>query len=257
MPEKEAHARIKIDQLLVESGWRFQDDENANANIILEQNVKLTETRRDELGNDFEKTKNGFTDYSLLDKSGRVICVIEAKAEHLNPLVGKEQARAYAYKQNARFVILSNGNQHFLWDTWLGSPRVVTKFPRLEEISDYEDFKPTAENVTRIEIKDDFIVQTQKPDYVSDPRFRAEGESKRAFVEENKLRFLRPYQVKAMYAVQKQIKAGKDRFLFEFARSSTKKIETTGVMPKSSSRPFSRCFSKTNTSVASSRTIFN
>lgn len=49
---------------------------------------------RDELGNDFEKTKNGLTDFSLLDKKGRIICVIEAEAEHLNPLVGKEQARA-------------------------------------------------------------------------------------------------------------------------------------------------------------------
>jgi len=93
MSDKEAHARIKIDQLLIESDWRFQDNESGDANILLEQNVKLTETRRDELGSDFEKTRNGFTDYSLLGESGRVICVIEAKAEHLNPLIGKEQAR--------------------------------------------------------------------------------------------------------------------------------------------------------------------
>ena len=186
MSQKEAHARIKIDRLLVEAGWRFLDDDKGDANVLLEQNVKLTENRRDELGNDFEKTKNGYADYSLLDKDGRVICVVEAKREDLSPLVGKEQARDYAYKQNARFVLLSNGNQHFLWDTWLGSPRVVTKFPQLEELADYEDFKPTAENITRIEIKDDFIVQTQKPDYAGDPRFRAEGAAKRAFVEENK-----------------------------------------------------------------------
>ncbi len=54
MAEREAHARVKIDQLPVEAGWRFQDDENGNANIIPEQNVKLTEILRDELGNDFE-----------------------------------------------------------------------------------------------------------------------------------------------------------------------------------------------------------
>jgi type I restriction enzyme R subunit len=98
MVEKEAYARIKIDQLLVEADWRFQDSEKGSANILLEQNVKLTETLRDKLGNDFERTKNGFTDYSLVDETGRVICVIEAKREHLNPLVGKEHARAYAYK---------------------------------------------------------------------------------------------------------------------------------------------------------------
>ena len=40
MSDKEAHARIKIDQLLIESDWRFQDNESGDANILLEQNVK-------------------------------------------------------------------------------------------------------------------------------------------------------------------------------------------------------------------------
>ena len=108
MDGNEAHSRIKINKLLDEAGWRFFDDENGQANIVLEQNVKITKTFLDELGNNFEKTKNGFTDYSLLGTDGNVIAVLEAKAEHLSPLVGKEQARAYAYKQNARFIILSN-----------------------------------------------------------------------------------------------------------------------------------------------------
>ncbi len=155
---------------------------------------------------------------------------MEAKAQHLNPLVGKEQARAYAYSQNARFVILSNGNQHYLWDTWLGNPRVITKFPSLEELADFENFQPTAAKVTRIEIKDDFIVQTQKPDYASDPRYRAEGDARRAFIEENKLRFLRPYQVRAMHAVQRQVKEGKDRFLFEMATGTGKTLTSAAVI---------------------------
>jgi len=230
MDGNEAQARIKINKLLDEAGWRFFDDDSGQANVLLEQNVKLTQTILNELGDDFEKTKNGFTDYSLLDRNGRVICVVEAKAENLNPLIGKEQARAYAYKQDARFVILSNGNQHYLWDTWLGNPRVITKFPRLEEISDFQDFEPTAANVARIEIKDDFIVQTQKPDYANDPRFRAEGEQKRSFIEENKLRFLRPYQVRAMDAVQKQIADGKDRFLFEMATGTGKTLTSAAVI---------------------------
>src|SRR5205085_2990796 len=101
MAGNEAKARIKINRLLEEAGWRFFDDETGHANVLLEQNVKITQTLLDELGSDFEKTKNGFTDYSLLGEDGRVVTVVEAKAEHLNPLVGKEQARAYAYKQNA------------------------------------------------------------------------------------------------------------------------------------------------------------
>ena len=39
---KEAKARIKINKLLEEAGWRFFDDANGQANIALEPNVKIT-----------------------------------------------------------------------------------------------------------------------------------------------------------------------------------------------------------------------
>jgi len=39
---KEAKARIKINQLLEESGWRFSDTDAGPANILLENNVKPT-----------------------------------------------------------------------------------------------------------------------------------------------------------------------------------------------------------------------
>ncbi|HRG33550.1 MAG TPA: hypothetical protein PLN76_09750 [Saprospiraceae bacterium] len=38
---KEAKARIKINNLLEDAGWRFFDLENSQANIALESNVKL------------------------------------------------------------------------------------------------------------------------------------------------------------------------------------------------------------------------
>ena len=40
MKPKEAQARIKINKLLEESGWRFFDDGKGKANIVLEPNVK-------------------------------------------------------------------------------------------------------------------------------------------------------------------------------------------------------------------------
>ncbi len=56
--QKEAKARIKINNLLQTSGWRFFGDEKGSANITLENNVKLTKNAVDELGNDFDKTKD-------------------------------------------------------------------------------------------------------------------------------------------------------------------------------------------------------
>jgi len=66
--KNEAHARIKINKLLEESDWRFFDSKEGKANICLENNVKITEEKIDEFGNNFENTKNGKIDFLLLDK---------------------------------------------------------------------------------------------------------------------------------------------------------------------------------------------
>lgn len=110
MIDKEAKARIKINKLLEEAGWRFFDTDQGKANILLENNVKITEKKLDEFGEDFEHTTNGFIDFLLLNDKGFLIVVLEAKAENKNPLFGKEQARRYAQAQGCRFVILSKRN---------------------------------------------------------------------------------------------------------------------------------------------------
>ena len=69
MPPKEAHARIKINKLLEEAGWRFFDTGGKKANILLENNAKITVKDVDEWGEDFEKTKTGFVDFLLQDRS--------------------------------------------------------------------------------------------------------------------------------------------------------------------------------------------
>jgi len=108
--EKEAKARIRINNLLSRAGWRFFDDENGPANIALEANVKIKKKVLDQFGDDFEKKVDGFADYLLLDSKGFPCAVLEAKSEKLDPLAGKEQARKYAKSLNVRFIILSNGN---------------------------------------------------------------------------------------------------------------------------------------------------
>lgn len=49
MLEKEALARIKINKLLEDAGWRFFDNEKGKANIQLEPNVKITQNDLDGL----------------------------------------------------------------------------------------------------------------------------------------------------------------------------------------------------------------
>jgi type I restriction enzyme R subunit len=90
--QKEAKARIKINNLLQAAGWRFFDDENGKANIVLENHIKITQKDIDALGSDFEQTKKGFIDFLLLDDKGFPLVVLEAKSKDKSPLDGKEQA---------------------------------------------------------------------------------------------------------------------------------------------------------------------
>ncbi len=43
--DKEAKARIKINKLLEEAGWRFFDSEQGPANVTLENTVKIIDNR--------------------------------------------------------------------------------------------------------------------------------------------------------------------------------------------------------------------
>ena len=79
--QKEASARIKINKLLEQAGWRFEADKNGPANIQLEPGVILSE-----LGDDFEHVSKGYIDFLLLDKDGRALVVVEAKKESVDPL---------------------------------------------------------------------------------------------------------------------------------------------------------------------------
>jgi type I restriction enzyme R subunit len=52
--QKEAKARILINDFLRRSGWRFFDDESGSANVTLETHVKLKKKVLENLGDDFE-----------------------------------------------------------------------------------------------------------------------------------------------------------------------------------------------------------
>jgi len=73
--QSEAFSRVLIDRALEASRW----------DLLNPQQVQF------ELN-----TANGRADYLLKDSLGRVLCVLEAKREDLDPYDAKEQARGYA-----------------------------------------------------------------------------------------------------------------------------------------------------------------
>ncbi len=229
MANKEAAARLKINKMLEEAGWSFFGDESGPANIILEYGVTIRTKDLDELGNDFEHTKKGFVDFLLLDSKGFPFVVLEAKSEDKNPLVGKEQARRYARSQNCRFVILSNGNLHYFWDLERGNPYIITTFPKPDSIKGYQKIVPNPQKLIDEVVDDDYIVVTQKPNYLKEAGWINEAE-RPEYIRINKLRFLRPYQKKAVQKLQEWIRDGKDRFLFEMATGTGKTLAAAAVI---------------------------
>ena len=229
MAEKEAKARIKINQMLQESGWRFFDDEKGPANVRLELHTKVTKKQMDDFGEDFETTTHGFLDFLLLNEQGHPLAVLEAKREGLNPLTGKEQARKYARAVNCRFVILSNGNLHYFWDLEHGTPYIITRFPEPGSVEGYQAYIPNPEQLVQEEVNNDYIVKTQKPRYADEAGWKNEAERPQ-FIEENKLRFLRDYQLKAIHALQQNVADGKSRFLFEMATGTGKTLTAAAVI---------------------------
>jgi len=81
----EAFSRILIDNALKASGWNLLDPQQ----VRFEHSVA-----------------NGRADYLLIDNLGRVLCVLEAKREDLDPYDAKEQARGYAENLKAPFLII-------------------------------------------------------------------------------------------------------------------------------------------------------
>ena len=229
MAEKEAKARIKINKLLEEANWRFFDDENGKANIALEMNAKIIESHINAMGDDFEETKKGFIDFLLQDEKGFPLIVLEAKSEDKNPLVGKEQARRYARSQNCRFVILSNGNLHYLWDLTRGNPYFITKFPEPTSIKGYKNYQPDPDKLINEPVNDDYITLTQYPNYQDVAAWKNKDEHTE-FIDANKLRFLRKYQRNAVHSIQQAVKNGKDRFLFEMATGTGKTLTSAAVI---------------------------
>ena len=205
------------------------DSKEGKANVTFEINTRITSKLQDDLGEDYEQTKNGFIDYLLLDEQGYPLVVLEAKSESKNPLAGKEQARKYALSVNCRFILLSNGNLHYFWDLEKGNPYIITRFPSPFSIKGYNAFKPNTDRLVQEHVREDYIALTQRPQYAEDPDWKNE-QKRGSFINSNKLRFLRPYQLKAIRSIQEAAKTGQDRFLFEMATGTGKTLTAAAII---------------------------
>lgn len=220
----EAKARIKINKLLEEAGWRFFDSPEGKANILLESQVKF-----DELGDDFQKSKGGFIDFLLLDEMGNPLVVVEAKSEKVHPLFAKEQARKYALANKTKYVILSNGVFSYLWNLEQGNPEQISSFPTPESLKSFSSYSPDPLRLVNEPINDDFVVLTQMFNYKDSPEFK-DQEKRANFIKANGLRFLRYYQINALKSIQEKVKEGKQRFLLEMATGTGKTLTAAAAI---------------------------
>mgnify|MGYP001005588215 FL=1 len=229
MSIKEAKARIKINKLLEEAGWRFFDEDGKPANIQVEPNVKISKKQVDDMGENFDKIKNGFIDFLLLDDKGHPFIVLEAKSEDKDPLVGKEQAREYAKSLFIKYVILSNGNQHYFWNIYKGNPQIITSFPNCESIRENKAFNADPARLYNEDVREDYIAVVKNPRYTEAPEYQ-NPETRIKFLKDSGLRFLRAYQLNAVKALQKSVKKGNQRFLFEMATGTGKTLTAAAII---------------------------
>ncbi|GAK54890.1 type III restriction protein res subunit [Candidatus Vecturithrix granuli] len=182
--QPEAFSRVLIDDALRESDWDLLD---------------ATQVQ-------FEyHTANGRADYLLKDCNGRVLCVLEAKREDIDPYDAKEQARGYAENVRAPFVILSNGREHYFWNYERRDQQDAHRIERLPSRADLERAR-----LKNLQPPRPLLSQIVRPDYLS--RFQAD------------LR-LHHYQVRALDEIARQFDTqARRKFLLEMATGTGKTL---------------------------------
>jgi len=130
----EAQTRINlIDDELIECGWNIEDI----TKVIQEYEITFEE----DLPPFFDRTKR-FIDYALLNKSGQIIAIVEAKRESKSVGSAKTQAEYYARRIKntqgfAPFIYITNGHDIEFWDSENYPIREVLSYHSLEDLETY------------------------------------------------------------------------------------------------------------------------
>lgn len=229
MQKKEALARISINKLLEEAGWRFFPSEKGPANIQLEPNVKLTQY--DLEGLEMKKKKNGFVDYLLLDENGFPFVVVEAKKDDIHPLEAKEQARKYANNLRCKYIILTNGAMHYFWNLDKGNPELITTFPTYDSLKNSKALTSDTSSLINMNINKYFVALSQEPALENSGVWKSKNDELiTKYCLNNNLRILRYYQLNAIKSIQNAVGNGKTRFLLEMATGTGKTLTSAGII---------------------------
>jgi type I restriction enzyme, R subunit len=110
----EPFARMKIDQLLRDAGWRLTDGLSVRFEHLLDD--------------------GGKADYVLFDRLGRALAVLEAKSTSINLSSGEAQGRRYADQLGVPYVFLSNGEE-----VWHCDKDRDAHFRRVETVFSQDD----------------------------------------------------------------------------------------------------------------------
>jgi type I restriction enzyme R subunit len=182
--QNEAFSRVLIDKALESSGWNLLD----------------TQQVRFEL-----RTEDGRVDYLLIDSLGRILCVLEAKREDLDPYDAKEQARGYAENLRAPFVILSNGREHWFWNYQRADQQDAYRIERL----------PSREDLVRVRLKNMQPPRPLQTEVVTAAYLRSVKPDLT----------VRSYQIRAMDAIAKGFDTeARRKFLLEMATGTGKTL---------------------------------
>jgi type I restriction enzyme R subunit len=180
----EVFSRVLIDAALSSSGWTLTDAGEV----------------------EFEpRAGGGRVDYLLKDRAGRVLCVVEAKREDLDPYDAKEQARGYAENLGAPFVLLSNGREHWFWNYEQAHQRDAYRIERL----------PSREDLERARLRNRTPARPLQTELITPEYLRPLGSEL----------VLRGYQIDALQAVARGYdEEGRRKFLLEMATGTGKTL---------------------------------
>jgi len=197
MSPSEQDARIKIDEQLRAVGWDLKDHLQVRTQVPIHGTGIVSEP---ESGFGEKKAPShpaGYADYVLYDQDGRPLAVVEAKKEALHPYVAKQQALPYAKSIDAPFIFLTNGELIYFWDYTNDDARVVNSFYSPRDLQRLLQLRKEQKALATIPIPEFYIRQ---------------GEN----------REVRPYQQKAMQALDHALELGKRRFLMELPTGTGK-----------------------------------